>query len=248
MKTRPATVIAWPVLTGAALVLLIGCGPSKFAIERSPDLDKYQIKSIAIVPYDAIETPQVTEPRSPEFFVPGGAKRSDISLGQPDVTSKLDYPTMGIPPYAPEKVTRMVYGRLQNWKGITVLTFEESVNAFKALGQQKELPVGPLAQKLAATLKVDAVMFGKVLVYQERKGNKFGGEAATVGFELKLVASDGRTLWVGNYYEQQRPMNEDLVGFIQRSGVFVTAEELAEFGVEHLLKEFPYGEPVSKPG
>ena len=36
-------------------------------------------------------------------------------------------------------------------------------------------------------------------------------------------------------------MTEDLMGFIQRRGVFVTAEELATYGVEHLLLEFPFG-------
>src|SRR6185436_19966902 len=185
--------ILLPALIGAGLLLVNGCGPSKFAIERSPDLEKYQIKTIAVVPFDAIETPQVAESRNPEFFVPGGAKRSDISLGKPDVTPKLEYPTMGVPSHAPEKITRMVYGRLQNWKGISVVPLEDAVNAMKAGGLQKELPIGLLAPKLAATLKVDAILFGKVLVYQERKGNKFGGEAATVGFELKLVAADGRT-------------------------------------------------------
>jgi hypothetical protein len=48
-------------------------------------------------------------------------------------------------------------------------------------------------------------------------------------------------LWEGNYYEKQRPMTEDLMGFIQRHGVFVTAEELAIYGVEQMLIEFPFG-------
>jgi hypothetical protein len=36
-------------------------------------------------------------------------------------------------------------------------------------------------------------------------------------------------------------MIEDVMGFIQRHGMFVTAEELATYGVEHLLLEFPFG-------
>ena len=36
-------------------------------------------------------------------------------------------------------------------------------------------------------------------------------------------------------------MTEDVMGFIQRHGVFVTAEELAAYGVKHLLLEFPFG-------
>ena len=36
-------------------------------------------------------------------------------------------------------------------------------------------------------------------------------------------------------------MNEDVIGFIQRRGMFVTAEELASYGVERMLQEFPFG-------
>ena len=59
---------------------------------------------------------------------------------------------------------------------------------------------------------------------------------------MKAVAADGQVLWVGNYYERQRPMSEDFIGFLQRSGMFVTAEELAEYGVDEMLKVFPFGE------
>jgi hypothetical protein len=62
-----------------------------------------------------------------------------------------------------------------------------------------------------------------------------------VGFEVKVVAADGQVLWVGNYYERQRPMIEDFSGFLQRWGAFVTAEELAQYGVDEVLKEFPFG-------
>jgi hypothetical protein len=58
---------------------------------------------------------------------------------------------------------------------------------------------------------------------------------------VKVVAADGQVLWVGNYYERQRPMNEDFTGFVQRRGAFVTAEELAQYGVEEILKKFPFG-------
>ena len=79
-------------------------------------------------------------------------------------------------------------------------------------------------------------------MYQERVGGRFGASPpATVGFEVQVVAADGQVLWEGNYYEKQRPMTEDLMGFIQRHGMFVTAEELAIYGVDHMLLEFPFG-------
>jgi hypothetical protein len=237
------------VLGAAVLLALAGCAPAKVSIDRSPDIDKYRVKTIAVLPFEFLETPQVTEMRDAEFSVPGGAKRSDISLGKPEVTAKLDHPTVTVPPYAAEKVTRMIYGRLSNWTGIRVLPPDETTGAAKMAGTARDgTTIGPIAQKIAGALKVDAVLFGRLLVYQERGGSKFGGDPATVGFEVKLVAADGRTLWVGNYYEQQRPMNEDIVGFWQRGGVFVTAEELAEYGADRVVAQFPFGEPLPRPG
>ena len=98
------------------------------------------------------------------------------------------------------------------------------------------------AMMVAKRLKADASLIGQVLVYQERVGGRFGASPpATVGFEARVVAADGQVLWEGNYYEKQRPMTEDFMGFIQRHGVFVTAEELAIYGVDHMLLEFPFG-------
>jgi hypothetical protein len=242
------TLAARWVLGTTVLTLCAGCAPSKVSIDRSPDIEKYQVKTIAIVPFDALETPQITVTQNPEFSVPGGAKRSDISMGKPEVTARLDNPTVTVPSYAAEKVTRMIYRRLQNWQGIRVLPLDEAAMALKAARDNKEdATAADLARSVAGRLKTDAVLLGRVAVYQERGGTKFGGDPATVGFEVKLVAADGRILWVGNYYEQQRPMNEDLVGFFERGGVFVTAEELAEYGADRVIKEFPFGYPTSRP-
>jgi len=83
-----------------------------------------------------------------------------------------------------------------------------------------------------------------VLVFQERVGSRLGANPpASVGFEVKVVSSDGSVVWIGNYYERQRPMTEDMIGFLQRWGAFVTAEELAQYGVDEVLKEFPFGSP-----
>jgi hypothetical protein len=88
---------------------------------------------------------------------------------------------------------------------------------------------------------------GYVSMYQERVGSRLGANpAASVGFEVKVVAADGQVLWVGNYYERQRPLTEDVIGFVQRLGMFVTAEELAEYGVDELMKEFPFGAEKGK--
>jgi hypothetical protein len=95
-------------------------------------------------------------------------------------------------------------------------------------------------------MAVDAALIGRVLVYQERKGNKLGGETAAVGFEVKLISADGTPLWAGNYYEKQKPFTEDAQGFAERGGVFVTADELAEYGATHLVDRFPFGAKATR--
>src|SRR4029079_19234010 len=39
------------------------------------------------------------------------------------------------------------------------------------------------------------------------------------------------------------PMTQDFLGFVQHGGVFVTAEELAQYGADQVLKTFPFGSP-----
>jgi hypothetical protein len=195
------------------------------------------------MPFEALSTPQIADPGTPEFLVPGGAKRSDISVSPPPSPDRLDRPTVTVPPYAGEKVAHIMYGKLNNWEGIRALSPDEAAQVVKGLGPAtKGLAPDQVARQVAQRLSADAVLLGKVLVYQERVGSKLGADPAAVGFEVKLVAADGETLWVGNYYEKQRPMNEDLLGFVHRWG-FVTAEELAEYGVEHVIRKFPFGGP-----
>ncbi|MGB0911038.1 MAG: hypothetical protein ACPGYT_11805, partial [Nitrospirales bacterium] len=91
-------------------------------------------------------------------------------------------------------------------------------------------------------LDVDAVVMGLVRTYRERVGTKIGATPASVGFEVHLVdPKSGKIYWTGEYYEEQKPMTEDFMGFVERGGVFVTAHELAEYGVHKMMKQFPVG-------
>jgi hypothetical protein len=223
--------------------VIIGCSGTKVTTKSSAELPRYQIRTIALVPFTTLETPQVREViDQPPFSVPVEARRSDIAISVPADTEQLRRETVTVPTSAGDTVTQLLWSHLKTREGVTVLIPSE---AAKVLASQTT-PQPPTGQSAAVTvakqLKVDASLIGQVLVYQERVGGRFGASPpATVGFEAKLVAADGQVLWVGNYYERQRPMNEDVMGFIQRGGVFVTAEELAAYGVERLLLEFPFG-------
>ena len=229
-------------IIGLAVLAVGGCSGSKVTTKASSDLARYQIRTIALVPFTILATPQVRDVVDQAFSMPSGARRSDMAIAVPPNTDQLVRETVTVPMTAGDTVTQLLWSRLRTRQGVTVLAPSE---AAKVLASQSttQSPAGQLpAVEVAKQLKVDASLIGQVLMYQERVGGRFGASPpATVGFEAKVIAADGQVLWVGNYYERQRPMIEDVMGFIQRRGMFVTAEELATYGVEHLLLEFPFG-------
>jgi hypothetical protein len=235
------------VLAGLALLAVAGCSGSKVTTKSSAELPRYQIRTLALVPFTTLATPQVRDVVDQGFSAPQGARRSDMALAVPPNTEQPLRQTVIVPSRAGEAVTQLLWSRLKSRQGVTVLSPSESAKIL-ASSVTAQPPAGQSrAVTVAKQLKADAALIGQVLVYQERVGGRFGASPpATVGFEAKVIAADGQVLWEGNYYERQRPMTEDFVGFIQRHGVFVTAEELAIYGVDHLLLEFPFGTEVER--
>ncbi|MGH7230147.1 MAG: hypothetical protein ACREJU_02160 [Nitrospiraceae bacterium] len=231
------------VLLMAAAVASVGCAPAKVTTAASPAIEQYRVQTVVVMPFKRLETPQILDSPSPEFSVPGGAKRSDISMMVPPPSSeKLDLRTTTVPDFVPEQIAGIMYDQLRKRTDLRVLSPDDAKAAIRSLGKGTTSPE-QAAREVAGRLGVDAALLGRVLVYRERVGSKWGANPAVVGFEVKLVGTDGETLWSANYYEKQRPLIEDVTGFFQRGGVFVTAGELARYGAEHIVQKFPFGRP-----
>ena len=221
--------------------MVVGCSGSKVATKSAPELSQYQIRSMALIPFVSIATPQSSG--HDDLFIPApeSIRRSDISMGVPLERQPPTPPTMLVPGYAAEQVTEVFWKHLRNWKGLQVVSPGDVVRASSADTELSKLGSEKAAVAVAKRLKTDAALIGIVSMYQERVGSRLGAHPpAIVGFQTKVIAVDGQVLWAGEYYERQRPMTEDLLGFLQRWS-FVTASELAEYGVDEVLKEFPFG-------
>ncbi len=244
MMPRMLSLRPFLLLSGVLLMAAVGagCSGTKVETKSSNELPRYQIRSIAVIPFTAIETPQTRDLGYRTPLAPPSIQRFEISLAIPSDAEPRPRQATGVPAYAAGQVTQLFWERLQERKGIQVLSPGEVT---RVTSSEKELagtkPENAMAV-LAKRLNVDAVITGLVTTYQERVGSRLGANPpAAVGFEVKMVAADGQVLWVGDYYERQRPMIQDLMGFLQR-WTFVTAEELAQYGVKEVLKEFPFGE------
>jgi hypothetical protein len=233
-----------PVLAmAAACSVLAGCGPTKITTVTSPAGEARQIQTVVVPPFTRLAAPQVLESAERDLSVPRSVMRSDIEIAVPaaSVAAGTSRETATVPPFAPDKVTDLMYRALQSRKGLRVLPASEAIHAMKNLKTRDGEVTEQDAKEVAAKVGADAALIGRVLVYREREGSRWGGDPAVVGFEVKLIGADGQTLWAGNYYEKQRPLIEDVVGFWQHGFGFVTAEDLAEYGARRLACDFPYG-------
>jgi hypothetical protein len=111
------------------------------------------------------------------------------------------------------------------------------------IDETKDTPM-MVARELGKRLGADYVLVGNVWRYKERTGSPMAAESpASVAFALSLVeVASGRILWSDVFSETQRSLSENILqakGFFEMGGKWVTADELALYGVKEIFKRFP---------
>jgi hypothetical protein len=231
-------------MVGLVVLAAIGCSGPKVTTKSSPELSRYQIRAIALVPFTTLTTPQAQDLGEPFVSTPQNVRQSDMYVALPANVEGQLRQTVTVPKFAADKVTQLFWSRLKSRDGLVVLSPRDLPKGSSGNADQAKATQEAVGAAVATRLKADAALVGQVLVFQERVGSRLGANPpASVGFEVKVVASDGMVLWIGNYYERQKPMTEDMLGFLQRWGTFVTADDLARYGVDEMLKKFPFGSP-----
>ena len=225
-------------------MFVLGCVPSKVQTQSAPKFDPSAISSIAVLRFQTIHAPQwgygqsrggVQDPEElrTQFRLPG-ADQAQRSHSKQDLYSVSEM--------AAESITARVEAVLRKRRTLRVIGSHDR-DFPKDLGAK--IPTNSLtmvAREVGARLKVDGVLMGRVRTYREREGTRLGAKPAAVGFEMFLVRpSDGTVLWKGEFFEEQKPLNQDVVGFFEKGGGFVTAQELSEIGVQKVLETFPVG-------
>jgi hypothetical protein len=215
----------WITLCAVAMLMttMVACGGTTTEVLTAPQVDQYRVVRIAVLPFSV--------------------ERSTI--GQ-----ERGYAAPAPPVSAGERLTDIFYRKLKSREGISVVPSYDVQDAMAAFPVRPLTP--PLIKLIGERLGADAVLVGNVEVYKERAGSAIGLErpqdAAEVGFTVQLISTkDGVPLWTGQYHEQQRPANQDLTGFLERGPRYLTADELADSAVDHVLRKFPFGQPPKKP-
>ncbi len=200
--------------TAALAIVLSACSPATVQVVTSPEFRGEAIPPLAILPFQLDSE---------------GYSTRQVPLSNSDVA-----------PTALATVTDLFYKNLSKKSSLSLIPLDRvktAVNDFTLPPLNKD-PSYAIARKIGEVLEAKTVLVGSVSQYRDRVGNALGvSQPASVGFEARLVSvRDGTTLWVGHFFETQRPMTSDLQGFLQRRR-WLTADELAEDGVKQVLDQ-----------
>lgn len=114
----------------------------------------------------------------------------------------------------------------------------------RLISSDRESTEFEMLQQIGQALSADAVLFGYLYRWRERVGGDHAVDRpASVAFDLSLIRSeDGATLWRRKFDKTQQSLPENLFEwktFVRGRGRWMTAEKLAELGLEDMLSQMP---------
>lgn len=129
--------------------------------------------------------------------------------------------------------------------GEKVINLEESKDFYERIprDESKDSPRS-LAQRLGKALNADLMILGNVWKYRERVGGSQGvSQPASVSFAIYMIdVPSGKLIWKEVFSETQRSLAENTLKagtFFARGSKWLSANELASFGVNEIFQKFP---------
>jgi hypothetical protein len=128
---------------------------------------------------------------------------------------------------------------------LSIISGERVAGVYRQVSTSSlKTPLRQVLQDVGRELGAEGIVAGYVYRFRERKGESYTVERpASVAFEIHLLrVEDGVLVWRGAFDRTQSSLMEDLLqilSFYREKGRWVTAEELAEEGLEQVLKTFP---------
>jgi len=184
-----------------------------------------QLKKIAVLPMDRASSKPASE-----------RPTCNISRKSP-VTSYY------VTPEAADRVTRILYSLVLKDPRFKQVSQGQCLGLLNSI-LQKNVKSSELRilRSFGKDLDADAILYGKLYRFRERIGSPYAVKTpASVAFSLILVrVTDGAVLWRYSFDQTQEALTSNLLNwrFYKEQGMrWVTAEELAAYGLEQAVKE-----------
>ena len=212
------------------IVFMMGCSSVQSPSSAALSDETIGIRTIAVVPFQNVipEDPLVTYVRCP---VSGTYFSSSAAYSG-----------------APEQIIeKALVKKLAILSDITIVASDQVTGAYMrtCADSFKEGPI-EVARKVGEQAGVDGVLTGYVYRYRERRGYQYAvEEPASVAFGVYLIrVKNGDMVWKGVFDKTQTSLMENILDvktFIRGHGTWLTAEQLAEAGIDRILQTFPGG-------
>ncbi|HUO04673.1 MAG TPA: hypothetical protein VMU16_05695 [Candidatus Binataceae bacterium] len=157
----------------------------------------------------------------------------------------IEAPPPGSDPLTPggdEAVSAELYSQVAIAGGWDVIPQSDVVAAMQKLPPPTPQNLDQEAISLGHDISADGVLYGSVLRYKERVGMDYSASSpASVAFQLKFVDIASRqVVWTAQFSKSQTALTQnlfDFANFVQRSGRWVRAHEIAMEGVKDAVAD-----------
>jgi hypothetical protein len=165
-----------------------------------------------------------------------------ISIGRIAVMPLVE-DTAGAEPLAPgaaEAISAELYSQVAMAGGWDPIPEQDIADAMQKLPPPNLGNLDQEALKLGHDVSADGVLYGTVDRYRERVGMDYSAASpASVAFSLRFVdLKSGQIVWTAKFAKSQAALSQnlfDLANFVQRSGRWVRAHEIAQEGVKEAV-------------
>ncbi len=145
------------------------------------------------------------------------------------------------------KMTAKLFEGVRKMGGLELISPGKAKGVYSSLiSSDAEYTEFEMLQKIGQAFSSDAVLVGYVYRWRERIGSDHAVDMpASVAFDLSLVRpEDGAVIWREKFDKTQQSLSKNLLDwetFVKGRGRWMTAEKLAEFGLEGMLSRMPVG-------
>ena len=190
---------------------------------------------------------------SPPAWVPVVGKNPDVQVAavrsiktirerRIAVMPPLEAPAPGstVVEGASDSVTAELQARMAVEAGWQLVPESDVADAMQKLPPTNTANIQQNATALGREVAADGVLYGEIETYKERVGSDYAADSpASVAFTLHLLdLKSGQVIWSAQFSKSQKSLSEnifDLAAFVQNSGRWVRAHEIAEEGVDQAI-------------
>ena len=141
---------------------------------------------------------------------------------------------------ASDSMTAELQAKMAVEAGWQLVPESDVADAMQKLPPTNTANIEQNATALGREVAADGVLFGEIETYKERVGSDYAADSpASVAFTLHLLdLKSGQVIWTAHFSKSQKSLSEnlfDVAAFVQNSGRWVRAHEIAEEGVDQAI-------------